>query len=186
MTGFVNSLMKNYPLKIHHIFTSPEHHYFTREKFDVGDAPTLEHDSIELKAGQGLKDDRFEFSKYPITFFSLEVAQEVCKNMDIELDIKLFRRNIIISGVHLNSLIGKRFKIDGVEFEGLAHCAPCTWMNAVMKKGVYAQMRGRGGLRVKVIESGVLKCGESRLSSEMVLDENPLKALVKPKLPSLF
>lgn len=169
---------------IHHIYTSPKHHYFTRDKFDVGDAPTIEHDSINLSVAKGLKDDRFEFSKYPITFFSLEVAEEVCKNMDIELDIKLFRRNIIISGIHLNSLIGKRFRIGDVEFEGLAHCAPCTWMDAVMKKGVYKEMRGRGGLRVKVIDSGVLRCGDSMLSSEVLLDENPLKALAKIKIPS--
>lgn len=177
--------MKNFlnHITIHHIFTSPAHHYFTRDKFDVGDAPTIEHDSVELFEGKGLSGDRFEFSKYPITFFSLEVAEEVCSSLGIELDIKLFRRNIIISGVHLNSLIGKRFKIGDVEFEGLAHCAPCTWMNAVMKKGAYAQMRGRGGLRVKVIEGGVLACGNKVLMSEMVLDKNPLSSLAKPKLP---
>jgi len=168
---------------IHNIFTSPEHNYFTREKFDVGDAKTIEHDSIELSKGVGLKGDRFEFSKYSITFLSLEVAQKVCKELDIDLDVKLFRRNIIISGVHLNSLIGKRFKIDDVEFEGLAHCAPCTWMNAVMKKGAYASMRGRGGLRVNVVNGGLLKKGYAELLSETKLDESPLKALDKPKLP---
>lgn len=91
-------------ITIHHIFTSPEHNYFTREKFDVGSAPTLEHDSIELVSGRGLKGDRFEFSKYPITLFSREVAEEVCSALNIELNLKLFRRNIIVSGVHLNSL----------------------------------------------------------------------------------
>ena len=172
-------------ITIHHIFTSPEHNYFTREKFVVGDAPTIEHTSIELFSAQGLKGDRFEFSKYPITLFSREVAEEVCSSLDLELDLKLFRRNVIVSGVHLNSLIGKRFKIGDVEFEGLAHCAPCTWMNAVMKKGAYASMRGRGGLRVKVLNDGVLSCGENELLSEVLIAENPLKALDKPKLPKI-
>ncbi len=176
-------MLQHKQITIHHIFTSPEHHYFTREKFDVGSAPTTEHNSIELLNGHGLKGDRFEFSKYPITLFSLEVAQEVCSELNLELDIKLFRRNIIVSGVHLNSLIGKRFKIGDVEFEGLAHCSPCTWMNAVMKKGAYASMRGRGGLRVKVIDGGILFCGEAELFSKIALDENPLKALKRPKLP---
>jgi len=172
-------------ITIHHIFTSPEHNYFTREKFDVGSAPTIEHDSIELFNGRGLKGDRFEFSKYPITLFSREVAEAVCSELGIELDLKLFRRNIIVSGVHLNSLIGKRFKIGNIEFEGLAHCAPCTWMNAVMKKGAYSSMSGRGGLRVKVLSDEVLSCGDMELVSEMVLDENPLKPLGKPKLPKV-
>jgi len=179
--------MKNFlsDITIHHIFTSPSHHYFTREKFDVGDAPTIEHDSVELSESKGLSGDRFEFSKYPITFFSLEVAEEVCSSLDIELDIKLFRRNIIISGVHLNSLVGKRFKIGDVEFEGLAHCAPCTWMNAVMKKGAYSLMKGRGGLRAKIISGGVLSCENMILSSEAPLNENILRPLDKPKLPKV-
>ena len=87
--------------------------------------------------------------------------------------------------MHLNSLIGKRFKIGDVEFEGLAHCSPCTWMNAVMKKGAYAQMRGRGGLRVKVISGGRLKCGVEELFNEEILNENPLKALEKMSLPTI-
>ncbi len=172
-------------ITIHHIFTSPKHNYFTRKKFDVGCAETVEHSSVKLFEGRGLKDDRFEFSKYPITFFSLEVAEEVCSSLEIDFDIKLFRRNIIISGVHLNSLIGKRFKIGDVEFEGLAHCSPCTWMNAVMKKGAYAQMRGRGGLRVKVVSDGELKCGANELLSQEEINENPLVALQRVKIPIL-
>lgn len=175
--------MNQTDIAIHHIFTSPEHNYFTREKFDVGDSKTTEHNSIELTKGSGLKGDRFEFSKYPITFFSLEVAKEVCSSLYIELDIRLFRRNITISGVHLNSLIGKRFKIGDVEFEGLAHCAPCTWMNAVMKKGAYSLMRGRGGLRAKVVNGAVLELGSATLFSDDILDVNPLKPLSRPKIP---
>lgn len=68
-------------INIHNIFISPKHNYFTREKFKVGEAPTFEYESVELEYNRGLKGDRFEFSKYPITFFSLEVAQEVCKSL---------------------------------------------------------------------------------------------------------
>lgn len=175
--------MQTKEIEIHKIFTSPAHNYFTRDKFDIGDFQTLEHETVELSVGKGLKDDRFEFSKYPITLFSLEVAQEVCETLNLPLDLKLFRRNIVVSGIHLNSLIGKRFKIGDVEFEGLAHCAPCVWMNAVMKKGAYALMRGRGGLRAKVISGGVLNHGESVLESEAEISKNPLKPLDRPKLP---
>lgn len=172
-------------ITIHNIFTSPSHNYFTRDKFDIGNAPSIEHKSIELKRERGLKDDRFEFSKYPVTFFSLEVAEDVCSSLELELDLKLFRRNIIVSGINLNSLIGQRFKIGDIEFEGITHCAPCTWMNAVMKKGAYAKMRGRGGLRAKVIRGGLLTCESATLESETSLNENPLKALDKPTLPKI-
>ena len=168
---------------IHHLFSSPEHNYFTREKFDIGTSPTLEHTSIKLESGKGIKGDRFEFSTYPITLFSLEVATRVCEELELFLDLKLFRRNIIISGVHLNSLIGKEFTLNGVKFRGLAHCSPCPWMNAVLKKGAYTLMRGRGGLRVEVVKSGVLSQGEFQLSSKISLEENPLTPLKRARIP---
>ena len=149
----------------------------------MGDSPTIEHNSVALEREKGIKDDRFEFGKYPITLFSLEVAKEVCESLSLELDIKLFRRNIIVSGVHLNSLIGKRFKIGEIEFEGLEHCSPCTWMNAVMKKGTFAAMRGRGGLRVKVINGGELSLGNYELTSEQEITSNPITPLKRPNLP---
>ena len=171
-------------ITIHHIFTSPKHNYFTRKKFNIGDSPNIEHKEIDLVENKGLKDDRFEFSKYPITLFSLEVAIEVCKLLNIELDIKLFRRNIIVSGAHLNSLIGKKFKIGQVEFEGLEHCSPCTWMNAVMKKGAYSEMRGRGGLRVRVLNGNKLSLGNTNLVTDDEIIKNPLEALKRPTIPS--
>ena len=171
-------------VKIHHIFSSPEHNYFTREKFDIGISPTLEHKSVDLEEGRGIKGDRFEFSTYPITLFSLELAEEVCRELELPLDVKLFRRNIIISGVHLNSLIGEEFSLGGVKFRGLAHCSPCPWMNAVMKKGAYALMRGRGGLRVEVLSSGSLFCGETLLEAQVPLTESPLKPLKRGMIPS--
>ena len=170
-------------VELHSIFSSPAHNYFTRKKFEMGTAITQEHTSITLAQERGIQDDRFEFSKYPITFFSLEVAQEVCKTLEIECDLKLFRRNIIISGVHLNSLIGKRFSIGDVVFEGLAHCNPCPWMNVAMKKGAYSLMKGRGGLRAKVINGGILSCGEAQLRSDAELSLNPLSALKLSKIP---
>jgi MOSC domain-containing protein YiiM len=39
-------------------------------------------------------------------------------------------------------------------------------MNAVMKKGAYALMRGRGGLRVRVIKSGTLTLGTHLLQTQ--------------------
>ncbi len=174
----------SYPVFIHHIFTSPKHNYFTREKFDVGDAPTLEHKEIGLTQGQGLRGDRFEFSKYPVTLISAEVIDEISKDLGFKVDPKLFRRNVIISGVHLNSLIGKRFKLGDVECEGMAHCAPCTWMNAVIAKDTYKLMKGRGGLRIKVLSSGQLKCGTTTIATDEAITLDPITPQVLSKIPS--
>ncbi len=173
-------------VKVSHIYSSPEHNYFTRKKFDIGNAVTFEHDYVELEANKGIRGDRFEFSKYPITFISEEVVEEVCSALEIAYEPRLFRRNIVIRGMNLNQLIGQRFFIGEVEFEGLEHCAPCTWMNAVMKKGAYKLMTGRGGLRVKVRNSGTLYRGENVLLTESLVKTDcihPLVRLQKPRIP---
>ncbi len=180
----------NIDVNISHIYTSPEHHYFTREKFDVGSAPTYDLEHVCLNRGQGIPGDRFEFSKYPVTFISQEVMQEVCSALELPYNPRLFRRNIVISGLNLTQLIGKEFVIhnaatkESVAFQGIEHCAPCTWMNAVMKKGAYALMRGRGGLRAKVIDPGLLKTGDNILITQDNYEAlDPCTALTRPRLP---
>jgi hypothetical protein len=175
---------------ISHIYSSPEHHYFMRDKFDIGTAPTFEHDSVVLEPGRGIRNDRFEFSTYPLTFISEEVMREVCKSLDLIYRPSLFRRNIVISGINLNQLVGKRFVIrneftkESVAFEGTEHCAPCTWMNAVMKKGAYKLMVGRGGLRAKVTKGGSLQRGTNILITDHDVELlDPLQALTKPNIP---
>ena len=171
-------------VSISHIYASPDHHYFTHEKFDIGSAPTYELDSVALFRNRGIKGDRFEFSTYPLTFMSEEVMQDVCKELGLPYEPSLFRRNIIISGINLNQLIGKQFLIGNVSFEGIEGCAPCTWMNAVMKKGAYRSMSRRGGLRAQVIKDGILKTGANTLITEDDFELlSPLQALQKPRLP---
>ena len=171
-------------VSISHIYSSPEHNYFTREKFDVGDAPSYDLKSTLLVEGKGIKEDRFELSTFPITFMSEEVGRDVCRELDLEYKPELFRRNIVTKGINLSQLIGKKFIIGSVEFEGLEHCAPCTWMNAVMKKGAYRAMSRRGGLRAKVLRGGLLKTGDNTLITKTNFDLlDPCTRILKPKLP---
>ncbi len=171
-------------VKISYIYASPEHHYFTRKKFDIGSAPTYELEKVALEPHRGIEGDRFEFSTYPLTFMSEEVMRSVCEENALPYDPSLFRRNIVISGINLNQLINKRFVIGDVTFEGIEYCSPCTWMNAVMKKGVYRAMSGRGGLRAKVIKAGVLHTGTNTLITEDDFETlDPVIALKRPKLP---
>ncbi len=176
-------LSLNYPVTIHKLFSSPKHKYFTHPKFEVGDAPTIAHQKLYLKTDRGIEGDRFETGRYPITFFSLEVAQEMEKELACNIDIEDFRRNIIISGVNLCELIGKRFSVGGVSFEGIAHCNPCTWMNAVIGKGAYGLMKGRGGLRAKVIEGGDIALGETTLESDTILTKDAITPMIISRLP---
>jgi MOSC domain-containing protein YiiM len=70
--------------------------------------------------------------------------------------------------VDLNTLIGKRFAIGEVVFEGTEECAPCHWLNGAVAPGVEDFLKGRGGLRSKVIQSGTLEVGPGEIE---VLEE---------------
>jgi len=173
----------DYPVTLHHFFTSPKHNYFTRPKFEVGTAETLSHTQLTFKERSGIEGDRFEKSLYPVTFFSLEVAEAIENVFDRFIEIQLYRRNITISGINLCELIGKQFQIGEVVFEGMAHCNPCTWMDAVIEKGTYREMKGRGGLRAKVLRGGRMHLGKTVLQSDTILTKEPAEAMVLSRLP---
>jgi hypothetical protein len=173
----------HYPVVIHYLFSSPAHNYFTRPKFEKGNAPVIHHRELSLEASKGIAGDRFEQGLYPITFFSLEVAELMEKELGKSVDISDFRRNIIVTGINLCELIGHRFSIGAVTFEGIAHCNPCPWMNAVIGKGAYAVMKGRGGLRARVIGGGKLGLGRQQLQCDISLVKTPITALTQRRIP---
>ena len=116
---------------------------------------------IECVAGRGVRGDRFfdykEDYKGQITFFSIEVFQQVCRELGmIRKSPRLTRRNIITLGQDLNLLIGKNFSVQGIEFEGVCECNPCYWMNEAIGPGAEEALRGRGGLRARILKSGLL------------------------------
>jgi hypothetical protein len=177
------AIRRRYGITVDRILTSPAHNYFTHPRFTPGRALSLEHDAVLLQHGRGIAGDRFEHSRYPLTFFSREVAELIADFCGRSLDTALFRRNIIVGGINLCELIGERFRIGGVLFEGIGHCAPCLWMDAVFGKGTYTLMKGRGGLRVRVLGGGMLRCGENVLTCEKQLTLEPADPAITRRLP---
>ncbi|MGH8020353.1 MAG: MOSC domain-containing protein [Opitutaceae bacterium] len=151
-------------MRIRHIFISPGHNYFGHHGKPAGRHRIDEVREVECVAGEGLRGDRFfgykEDYKGQITLFAWEVFQQLCLDRGLDTaDISPagLRRNIIVEGADLGALIGKRFVLQGVEFEGTEECRPCYWMDQAVGPGVEAWMRGRGGLRCRILTSGVLR-----------------------------
>ena len=118
-------------IRIEHIFRSVGHNYFTHKRFEPGIFIDESLSEVSLEAGKGIANDRFELSRYPITFFSQEVADFISEEISSSIDVKIFRRNIIVSGVNLNELVGEDFQIGDITFRGIGLCHPCLWMNVV-------------------------------------------------------
>lgn len=122
-------------------------------------------EEVECVAGKGLVGDRYfghkENFKGQITFFDWAVLEGIRDAFSLpDLEPSVFRRNVITDGLDLNALIGERFTIQGIEFEGSEECAPCFWMDDAVAPGTEDALRGRGGLRARILSGGTLRIGK--------------------------
>ncbi|HEX9047030.1 MAG TPA: MOSC domain-containing protein [Verrucomicrobiae bacterium] len=151
-------------IQVERIFISAGHNYFGHHDQPAGTHPIIEVNEVECVAGKGLAGDRFfnfkDNYKGQITFFSADVFEDVCRRLDAHgKSAAVTRRNVIIRGADLNTLIGQKFEIQGVVFEGVCECSPCHWMNDAIAPGAEAALQGRGGLRARILSDGRLRAG---------------------------
>jgi MOSC domain-containing protein YiiM len=149
-------------VRIRHIFISPGHNFVGHHGKPAGKHPIEEVDTAECVAGQGLRGDRYFGHKVDykgqITFFAWEVYQRLCRVYgDGNTSPARLRRNVIVEGVDLNTLIGVEFELQGVRFAGSEECRPCYWMDQAVGAGAEAWLRGQGGLRARILTDGWLR-----------------------------
>ncbi len=80
------------------------------------------------------------------------------------IDPGLLRRNLLVSGINLNALMKRRFRIGDVVLEGTVACHPCSRMEEALGPGGFNAMRGLGGLCARVVEGGYLHIGDGVLA----------------------
>jgi len=159
-------------VEICHLYISPGHNFFGHHGRAPDDYPAIEVPEIECVAGHGIRGDRFfeyrEDYKGQITFFALEVFDELCRVLELQdCSPLIVRRNVITRGVDLNTLIGEDFEVQGVRFRGTGECRPCYWMDHAIAPGAEEFLKGRGGLRARILSDGVLR-STARIPSALV------------------
>jgi len=153
---------------IRQIFISPGHNYFGHHGRAPDDFPLVEVEQVECVAGSGIRGDRFydyrDEYKGQITFFSLEIFDRLAQHLGLtNKSPGALRRNVIVSGVELNDLIGEEFSIQGVRLRGTAHCKPCYWLDQAVAPGTEKFLQGNGGLRAQILSDGVIVVGDAQL-----------------------
>ncbi|QSX77138.1 MOSC domain-containing protein [Agrilutibacter solisilvae] len=124
-------------------------------------------DSVQATAGRGLAGDRYTggSGKRGVTLIQAEHLPVIAAlSGHAAVEPALLRRNLVVSGLPLVALKGRRFRIGDVVLEGTDSCDPCSRMEAALGPGGYNAMRGHGGLCARILEGGCLRVGDPVLA----------------------
>ena len=119
---------------------------------------------VVAETGAGLVGDRYAggSGKRGITLIQAEHLPVIAAlSGHDEVKAAMLRRNIVVSGLPLVALKGRRFRIGEVVLEGTESCDPCSRMEAALGDGGYNAMRGHGGLCARILEGGTIHRGDA-------------------------
>lgn len=131
-------------------------------------APLRSVPSVRAVAGVGLEGDRYATGDghWPadvsdeVTLIATGDVREIGARVGREVPAKLLRRNLLLDSPASVGLIGRRFRIGAATFQGLRACSPCGHLEALTAiEGLRRGMRGVGGVRARVLETGDISVG---------------------------
>lgn len=111
------------------IHTAPQSH-----------APMVAHDRIKLIEAVGLEGDRYatgkgKYSEFPdireATLIENESLVALERDHGVYLHASEHRRNLTVSGVPLNHLVGQRFRVGDALLQGGRMNTPCRYLDLV-------------------------------------------------------
>jgi len=129
------------------------------EQINIGQSDALAPvRSVTAVAGKGLVGDRhFRDDHQPgnaLTLIEAEVLEGVA------LTGAQSRRQVVVRGVRLNDLIGKRFMVGDVECVGVEICEPCRHLLSLTRPGIIKDLMHRGGLNADIVTGGMISVGD--------------------------
>lgn len=127
--------------------------------------------SVRAVPGRGLEGDRYfngtgTFSPhqpkpdFEITLIQLEHIEAFASRFASAFTAQDARRNLVTSGVDLNALVGKDFKVGAVRLRGMRLCEPCNFLAQRTLPEILKGLLHKGGLRAQILSEGVLQVGD--------------------------
>jgi MOSC domain-containing protein YiiM len=122
--------------------------------------------SVEAHAGRGLEGDCYlaaeprERKGKDLTLIEAEALEALEAETGIRLSHVESRRNVLTRGIRLNELVGKRFRVGGVECVGVVLNEPCNHLESLTQRGVMRGLVHRGGLRADIVAGGTIAVGD--------------------------
>jgi MOSC domain-containing protein YiiM len=116
-------------------------------------------DGANALAGRGLEGDRhFHLDGAEpgeaLTLIEAEVLE------DVGLTGAQSRRQVVVRGVRLNDLVGRRFRVGDVECLGVELCEPCLHLQRLTRPGIIKDLVHRAGLNADILNDGRISVGD--------------------------
>ena len=130
------------------------------------DEAVLEKQSVKVLPNQGIIGDRYflpqqelvlapqPLRKEDLSLIAAEELQAFNEKFALQIPFGDFRRNIITSGIDLNALVGKKFRIGSALSLGMEFCEPCSKLARTVNTNVLPHLVRRAGLRAAILEPG--------------------------------
>lgn len=127
-----------------------------------GPLPIAQVQSLVCLAGRGVHGDRFAGQPEPfggcLTFFSHEVFDAMRRELSLlGTQPWALRRYVFTNGVNLAEYAGRHFEVQGVRFHGLELLTPEPWLETEVGPQAVEWLKGRAGLRARILSDGILR-----------------------------
>lgn len=126
------------------------------------DEPVVVVDNVEASVDGGLAGDRYSKAggKRQVTLIQAEHLQAIASMLGFDrVEPIVVRRNLVVRGINLLALKGRRFRVGNAILEYTGLCHPCSKMERELGPGGYNAMRGHGGITARIVESGEISVG---------------------------
>lgn len=127
--------------------------------------PMLAVESAQLDAENGLVGDHYSSrtgGARHVTLIQAEHLAAIASHLGREdLAPALLRRNIVVTGINLAVLKGRRFRLGTALVEATGECHPCSRMEEILGPGGYNAVRSHGGITARVLEPGTVSIGDA-------------------------
>jgi MOSC domain-containing protein YiiM len=125
----------------------------------------LELHQVEALEQRGLAGDRAARArggKRQVTLIQAEHLPALASLLRIpEVSPQQLRRNLVVTGINLISLVRLYFRIGGdVVLLGTGPCQPCSKMDELLGSGGFQAMRGHRGITAQVVTGGTIRLGD--------------------------
>jgi len=119
-------------------------------------------ESIEARTDHGLVNDHRSRpgKKRQLTMIDQAMLDEVARTLGHPVPDGASRRQLVISGLDLNALIGKTLNIGPAVVRVDSDCPPCDLMETSIGPGARAAMQTRAGLCCTVLRGGEIRQGQ--------------------------